>query len=205
MLRNLVLRFLVDIRCDTAFKTHAHDLGARSGLDDFLEPVLELNRHFLGIFVGLGRERHEHALLHGDIAFRIFFLGVPAAHRAVAELPRGRDLASIFQRDRLYSRGEQSLLDLADLNHPALFRGGRSRPGRLLGGDLLSGAELVQLAGVGQQPVEQADTARRQEEPADVDHPVLPRGQSHEDEETSDWQEDRSEPLAPDRRRCRDR
>ncbi len=75
----------------------------------------------------------------------------------------------------VHTRGQQPLLDRGDLHRPALLRGGRGSAGRLLGGDLLAGAELAELARVGQQPVQQTDAAGGQEEAADVDEDIRRR------------------------------
>ncbi len=201
LLGHLVGVCLVDVGRNAAFEADTHDLGARRGLDDLLQTVLELHGHFLGVFVGLGRQGHEHAFLHADVALGVLLLRVAAAHGAVAELPRGGDPAAVFERDGLHPRREQRLLELCHPGGPA-FAGGSDGGGpcRGFGGRLLADAELAELAGVGQQPVQQADAAGGQEESAYVNEEVDARGQSDGDEYDSSRQAHHRQVSAPDRR-----
>ena len=84
------------------------------------------------------------------------------------------------------------------LREPALGRDDRRRAGRLFGRPLLANPELLELAPVGQETVQQTDDAGRQEEPADDGQNILAGVQTKENAEHGYRQADHSQPTAPD-------
>ena len=130
---------------------------------------------------------------------------MPATHRAVSILPRCRDAGAVLEGDLLHTTREQLLLDFAGTNKPALAGGsGLFGTRGSLGSSLLPVAELAELAGVGQEPVEQTDAARSQEEPADVDQDLISNRQAQADADRRNRQADRGQIAAPHRGGRRD-
>ena len=82
---------LFDVRGEPPFEADAHDPAALFLLDDFFEAILQANRQFLRVLIVPCIQDQEHRLLHADIGLWVLVFGVPAAHSAIAKLPRCGD------------------------------------------------------------------------------------------------------------------
>ncbi len=170
---------LLDVGGEAALEADAHDAASLLALDDLLEPGLQPDRQLLRFLVAGRAQDEEHRLLHADVGFRVFLLGVPASHAAVAELPGGGHRSESLVGGLLHPLAEHPALQARGLLEPA--RDGSDRL-RLLARLALAAAERRVLAPVGEPEVEERDEPDAQEQTPDVDGPRVSADESGRDQ-----------------------